>query len=198
MKNPMFRSSYCEGGIRNDSRKTIVDFLVTILRNVKFDVIACRGVSGLAVAPIVSHILNKPLIIIRKQGDGSHSGSSYEGCYNFKSYIVIDDFISTGGTIMEIRKVVKTFNPQAEFIGVFTYEPKHSHCHKFAGMPEFCCTLESYDFGWNSVGITKTTLQCIYDMCKKRKLKNIPIGEWPSEALKMVLDSVAKSPLTIA
>src|SRR5271169_4733500 len=44
-----------------------------------FDAIACRGVSCLLIAPIVAMRLNKTLIIVRKDGEKTHSGYTIEG-----------------------------------------------------------------------------------------------------------------------
>jgi hypothetical protein len=73
----------------------------------RFDAIVVRGVSGLLVGPMVASRLGKPWCIVRKPGDGTHSDHKVvEGWYNFKSYIIVDDLIATGGTIKLIQKTL--------------------------------------------------------------------------------------------
>ena len=54
----------------------------------EFDSIACCGVSGLMVVPQIAEILNKHIVIIRKQGQ-SYSTFSMEGVTPFR-YVIID------------------------------------------------------------------------------------------------------------
>jgi hypoxanthine phosphoribosyltransferase len=73
----------------------------------RFEAIAVRGTSGLLVGPMVASILDKPWCIIRKPGDGTHSDHKVvEGWTGFKTYLIIDDLIATGGTIRLIQKTL--------------------------------------------------------------------------------------------
>ncbi len=67
-------------------------------RGLKFDAIACRGVSGLLIAPIVAMRLNKTLIVVRK-GEKTHSCYVVEGDHAAKRYLILDDFIASGATV---------------------------------------------------------------------------------------------------
>lgn len=70
--------------------------------------LVCKGSSGAIIAGLVSTILNtmftKRIIIhhIKKNGENSHSGSSFPNVYSNSVIIVIDDFISSGTTISSI------------------------------------------------------------------------------------------------
>jgi hypothetical protein len=67
-----------------------------------------RGVSGMMVGPMVAARMRKPWCIIRKPGDGTHSDHKVvEGWHNFKTYIIIDDLIATGGTIKLIQTTLR-------------------------------------------------------------------------------------------
>lgn len=66
-----------------------------------FNTIAFRGISGALVAPVVAHALDKNLIVVRKETN-SHSFYKVEGEIYGARYIVIDDFVSSGSTILAI------------------------------------------------------------------------------------------------
>ena len=77
---------------------------------VKFDAIACRGVSGLMIAAPVALLLDKPLIVVRKSIEGSHSSFMVEGYLPRRlRYIIIDDFVETGDTIRQIIEEISAF-----------------------------------------------------------------------------------------
>ena len=85
--------------------------------------IACRGISGLAIAAPVAVRLNKQLIVVRKKQQGSHGETLTEGIPtgNFE-YIIIDDFISLGHTIKEIKSTINANNPNNVNIGIVLYQ----------------------------------------------------------------------------
>ena len=68
-------------------------------RKLKFDAIAFRGLSGAVVAPMVALALKKTLIAVRK--NRSH-GIKVCGDLGAQSYLIIDDFISSGETVRKI------------------------------------------------------------------------------------------------
>ena len=134
--NMWIRSDYMEDNFDPTKFRGHVEDLVDLLLNsdVKFDAIACRGVSGLIVAAPVSFILDKPLVVVRKFLEGSHSNMMVEG-YLEKNlrYIIVDDFMKTGNTIRKIIEEISYFydsqeNPDSEWgiksarcVGVFFY-----------------------------------------------------------------------------
>ncbi len=89
-----------------------------------FDAIAFTGTSGAALAYILSHWMNVPVVCVRKESERSHYPSylgRLEGFVAFQRYMIVDDFISSGATIDKIRdeiaKVVKT----ATCVGIVLY-----------------------------------------------------------------------------
>jgi phosphoribosylpyrophosphate synthetase len=80
--------------------------------------------SGALIAPIVAHELNKPIVLVRKPKEDNHSGYPVEGV-EFKTYIIIDDFIETGATIRSIILALNTASSfkynNPELKAVFTY-----------------------------------------------------------------------------
>lgn len=74
----------------------------------RFEGIVVRGISGMMVGPMVASRMRKPWCIIRKPGDGTHSDhKTVEGWHNFKTYLIIDDLIATGGTVKLIQTTLR-------------------------------------------------------------------------------------------
>ena len=74
------------------------------LQYIRYDAIAFRGTSGAAVAFPLSVDLGKPLLHVRKKG--CHCREKVEGQVDAKTYVVIDDFVSSGATLREIKKQI--------------------------------------------------------------------------------------------
>lgn len=70
----------------------------------EFDYIVCRGVSGITIASILAHTLDKGLIVVRKDKSNSHAMYGVEGLpsHGIVKYIIVDDFISSGQTFVKI------------------------------------------------------------------------------------------------
>lgn len=90
-------------------------------RNLEFDAIACRGFSGLLIAPIVAMRLNKALIVVRKD-EKTHSSHKVEGDHGAKHYLILDDFIDGGGTVRAITEGIFKINKDARCVGFIAYK----------------------------------------------------------------------------
>lgn len=90
-------------------------------RGLKFDAIACRGVSGLLIAPIVAMRLNKTIIVVRK-GEKTHSCYAVEGDHAAKRYLILDDFIDSGNTIRVTGEEIHKVNEDAKCVGFIAYK----------------------------------------------------------------------------
>jgi adenine/guanine phosphoribosyltransferase-like PRPP-binding protein len=99
----------------------------------EYDAIACMGVSGIMVVPQIAELLNKNIIVVRKQVD-RYSDFMVEGAYTNK-YIIIDDLICSGGTVKAIIKNIKEEIPQAKCIGVWSYMKDQCAYRK---IPKYC------------------------------------------------------------
>ncbi len=88
-----------------------------------FDAIAFCGYSGAAIAAVLSWELNIPMIAVRKEQ--SHDNQMTFGVRSINSYIIVDDFVSSGETINRIVDAVHKFatNKQVSLAGVFCYYP---------------------------------------------------------------------------
>lgn len=101
---------YLDSIIRTDRLRRNVSKAVKILKPIvdRFDGIAFRGASGMIPGSILSHLLRKSIVLVRKD-EKRHSRRSVEGDLAISSYIIVDDQISTGATIKEIIKQVNAF-----------------------------------------------------------------------------------------
>lgn len=105
-------------------RNKIIIKAVCDLRKItkEFDSIACCGVSGLMVVPQIAEILNKNILVVRKD-EKRYSDFATEGVAPFR-YVVIDDLICSGKTVKHITNTIKEEYPRARALGVYCYLPE--------------------------------------------------------------------------
>jgi adenine/guanine phosphoribosyltransferase-like PRPP-binding protein len=104
--------------IPENLRKTI-NAVVKVLKGKNYDALAFTGQSGSLLAGPLAVRLNKPLIMVRKHSmPKPHSSREVEGLINARSYIIVDDIVSSGDTVRRIRAKIRDWAPEAEFVGV--------------------------------------------------------------------------------
>lgn len=123
-----------------------IDRVVFLKAQYDFDTIAFCGMSGAAMAFLISHQLNIPIVCVRKDTDDCHYSdgvftvdggtSSYirrklEGNFLIKRYLILDDFISSGRTVNFIINSIEKEIPEAKCVGMVMYggymDGVHSH-----------------------------------------------------------------------
>lgn len=97
-----------------------------IRKRTGFDTIAFTGMSGAAMAFLLSHWMNVPLICVRKKNDNSHfvtqTSKILEGnVADVRKYLIVDDFIASGHTIQYVIDSIQTSNLSAECVGILMY-----------------------------------------------------------------------------
>lgn len=102
--------------LRNTIRRTVKALRPKVG---EFDAIAFRGTSGALMAPIISALLKKHLIMVRKQ-DGHHGQYEIEGALDCR-YIILDDIIATGNTVRVIQVEIEDVSPDARCVGIYLY-----------------------------------------------------------------------------
>lgn len=102
--------------------QTYINYAVEALRGWDFDSIAFRGMSGALIGPPVALRMNKDMIMVRKESDDTHSPFPVEGRSNINKYVILDDFASSGNTVRQIRKAIKTFQPKAKCLGYLSVQ----------------------------------------------------------------------------
>lgn len=128
-RSPIIRSDYLDPCLDpNDRRKLISCTVQTLLpHRLEFDTIAFRGMSGALIAPEIAQYLQKPLLLVRK-GENKHSCFEVEGNIHTERYLIVDDFISSGNTIKEIRLKIEEaqrnlgISPQGICWGIALYK----------------------------------------------------------------------------
>ena len=82
----------------------------------KIDAIAVRGISGIVMGSVVSMLTQLPLVIVRKTYE-THSRHMVEfGLTNNEpfNYVIIDDIIASGRTILAIKDKIAYYHPAKE------------------------------------------------------------------------------------
>lgn len=89
----------------------------------KFDTFAFRGASGSLIAPVLAYLFNKKMVLIRKpySEEQSHSTALAEGHENVSSYMIVDDFLSSGATVKAICEGMRQHKPDAQCYGMLSY-----------------------------------------------------------------------------
>lgn len=106
-----------------ESRHQVVHEAYNVLRDLDFDTVVVRGVSGLLIGPIIAYVMDKKLLVVRKPPEAGHSAYVVEGSWG-KRAIIVDDFICSGETIRSIGSELSKVPDQPEIIGVYIYHPK--------------------------------------------------------------------------
>lgn len=77
------------------------------------DTFVVHGNSGVPAGFAALMLEDFNLVLVRKDNDASH-GAPIEGpdCHEFDKYMVIDDFVCTGGTIRRIVNKINTLSAQ--------------------------------------------------------------------------------------
>lgn len=95
------------------------------------DVVVFSGYSGAMVGGAVCAATGQYPAIVRKVNDeggdhGKDHGDRIEGAGGDYSYIILDDFISSGATIRRIYEEMKTYRPDAKCVGVVLWWSSNS------------------------------------------------------------------------
>lgn len=122
-----------------DWGRTIVSEMLELMDDNKFPVIVYRGMSGIAAATAMSIMIppNKQgdfgMIYVRKKGEKAHGGKMEYTNLNRAGYrpmvfIIVDDFIQSGATVLEICKAVTSYfdvylNPTVNVRYAMTSDP---------------------------------------------------------------------------
>ena len=93
------------------------------LKNKRFDVIACTGMSGLSFGPVLAYSMRKRLLLVRKSIKGNHATDIVEG-YLRKGdrVLLVDDFTSSGATRDRMCEKIAEVSLSLKVIGIYYYK----------------------------------------------------------------------------
>lgn len=119
---------YCDNRLTlryPEIRKSITDAFTNILQhnNQEVDVITGTATAGIPHATLVAQHLNKPLAYVRAKAKAYGLGNQIEGGVDKgQSTIVIEDLISTGGSVMSVIDALQFVGVNVDAIfSIFTY-----------------------------------------------------------------------------
>jgi adenine/guanine phosphoribosyltransferase-like PRPP-binding protein len=112
--------------LNHKERNKIIIRAVCALRRINdsFDSIACCGASGMMVVPQIAEILNKNIVLIRKD-EKRYSEHQVEGVAPFR-YVIVDDLICSGSTVRNIKNKIHKEYPRAVCMGIYCYLPNET------------------------------------------------------------------------
>lgn len=107
--------------------EVLIDDAKIALAEVDYDTMVGRGLSGAIVIPWLARALGKHWMIVRKEGDGSHSTEKVEGSLG-QRWLFVDDLVSSGKTMRtccdQLRLLCHERGFNSEFVGAWTYQSK--------------------------------------------------------------------------
>ena len=106
--------------LNHKNRNQIVMNTIKDLRDYDYDSIVCCGTSGILVAPQVCEILNKEIVIVRKDHEKRYSPFVIEGILGNR-FVFLDDLVCSGGTLRHVIKNIKEEHHYAKCVGVYCY-----------------------------------------------------------------------------
>lgn len=112
--------------------------VIKALSTTNFDTLAFSGYSGACIACPVAHLMNKELLLVRKNEghDKSNSQMWVEGYIAAKRVVIIDDFVCGGGTLDNLVKGLVTNLGPFDIVAAVMYHSAslygESYLNKFA------------------------------------------------------------------
>ena len=154
-------------------RDFIVNSLIKLIRKnkIKFDGFAATATAGIPWASWLSQKLKKPMVYVRSESKDHGKENQVEGkIEEGKTYIVVEDLVSTGSSSINTINAVREKNGVVEYcIAIFTYELEKSK-NNFEGANVKLLTLTDFtSFAKTALKnkyITKVQLNHIMDWKK--------------------------------
>jgi len=155
----MIISEYLHNALGKSSVKKVIKGMKQLIleSGVKFDAIAYSGNSGALIVPTLAYVLNKDVILVRKDADFRNCSSRHriEGLISSGrepiNYIIVDDFPESGSTIKRIQyriqKSAKEHDDKLMLKGIFfwnsSYRRDGDFCIKEIKYPTFHHKIKS-------------------------------------------------------
>jgi len=117
------------------NRQAHQDFAAEQLKTVEFDTIVVTGISGMVFGSVLSFLMKKHLVVVRKGGDRCHSFRKVETSLRDRtdsfSWVFVDDLVDSGRTFRRVRKMVKKELPNGVYVGRYMFDT-----HNFVSVKE--------------------------------------------------------------
>jgi hypothetical protein len=125
--DPKYQTGYLNYVMETHRMKQTVHLAEEALAPIlhQFQAFAFRGLSGALVAPLLAVHFDKSLIAVRKETEPSHGCCYVLGDRAAKSYLIVDDQISSGTTIRWIFKHIKKWAPEMTCFGCLCINSLH-------------------------------------------------------------------------
>lgn len=142
---------YCDNRLTisyPELRSHIASGFVEVIKekNLDVDIVAGCATAGIPHATLLADRLNKSSVYVRGKAKGHGQGNRIEGVIEpDDSVVIIEDLISTGGSVLSVVKAVEEAGGVVEAVlAIFSYGlQKASDAFKEAGVPYY--TLANFD-----------------------------------------------------
>lgn len=134
-KHQMIHSSYLHKLFSPTRLTAAIERAKTKLNKLEFEGIAVRGNSGTIFGGALAYVLDKRLILVRKNDEENHSYLSVEGDDKIQKYLFVDDIIDTGKTFLAVKSTIEKKWPNMECVGAYEYSRPGGHAVLTVGLP---------------------------------------------------------------
>ena len=121
-----------------------VAFARECLAGVEYDTLVGIGLSGGLITAVLAHELGKNAVLVRKQGEKSHSYAQASGLLGHR-WVFVDDLIDNGTTHNRARSVIRSMASERGWmtreVGVFLYDKGAAGAYDW----------HEYDYGFTPV-----------------------------------------------
>lgn len=146
MAKPLARSYYHAPTLEHAAYKKIVERYCNTIKKMRkqgYDVeaIAFTGLSGSAIAYGVFYRLGIPMLYVRKTSYSSHGLPVEATPGSYRSYVFVDDLISTGETLNRVIDTLDSYGLTCEAV-ITSVEGGNMATFKRPGLKHFCLGLD--------------------------------------------------------
>ena len=120
-------ASHLESLFDTQKRKAVITRIAEALSSIAFDAVAVCGASGMLISGSVCDLLDKELILVRKNETRYSKFRVEFQCWNDTGwpssgkFIILDDLICSGDTLKYMLSSIKHDCPQLELVGAYMW-----------------------------------------------------------------------------
>jgi adenine/guanine phosphoribosyltransferase-like PRPP-binding protein len=116
-------SQYLDRAFQPETRAEAAELFTAMAGEVEFDTVVVTGTSGLLMGPLLAHLHQKKLLVVRKPKESTHSAFELEGWQDARRLVFVDDFVESGWTIRRVHEQLGKLKTRWEWAGAFLWSP---------------------------------------------------------------------------
>lgn len=120
------RTNYLQLALNPNKSHKLVTLCSRLVKRLQPDTVLTRGMSGALIGIPIAQKLKVHYAFVRRTEERSHGYSGIEGPYKLGRIVIIDDFVSSGGTLHAIDQAINNHNDEtSSVVGLVLYNQDH-------------------------------------------------------------------------